>query len=238
VADDGSATALIDVASGRSISSHSPFAAGPAWDGGSPAVDLDRQAALGATTQGTVVRFDMVTGAVVSSPPVTPPPMHGAVAVSGDGGVLTVETLRADADGNLHSVDITVRDAATLAVRQRMPAPDHLVWRSWLNHDGSLLLTTHNFDTYAELWDTRTGHQRWRADVGYSKGQAIALSPNGRTLVIGTYRGEVVLLDMATGRVLAQHSLRVSAQIGSADFSPDGAVIAVGGDDGQVHLLT
>jgi WD40 repeat protein len=48
----------------------------------------------------------------------------------------------------------------------------------------------------------------------------------------------VVLLDIATGRVLARHSLRLSAQIWSADFTPDGAVVALGGDDGQIHLLT
>ena len=33
----------------------------------------------------------------------------------------------------------------------------------------------------------------------------------------------VVLLDIATGRVLARYSLRLSAQIWSADFTPDGA---------------
>ena len=179
-----------------------------------------------------------VTGAVISSPPVQPPLQHGSVGLSGDGRVLTVETLREDADGTIHPVDITVHDPATLAVRQRLPVPDHWVWSSWLNHDGSLLVTTHDSDNHVELWDTRTGHRRWRVDIGYSGGQAFALSPNGRTLVIGTFDGAVVLLDLATGRVLARHSLRLSAEIGSADFSPDGAVIAVGGDDGQVHLLT
>jgi WD40 repeat protein len=89
-----------------------------------------------------------------------------------------------------------------------------------------------------ELWDTRNGHRRWQVDIGHVDGQAFALSPNGRTLVIGTYSGAVVSVDLATGRVLARHTLRLSAQIGSVDFSPDGAVIAVGGDDGQVHLLT
>jgi WD40 repeat protein len=47
-----------------------------------------------------------------------------------------------------------------------------------------------------------------------------------------------VLLDIATGRVLARHSLRLSAQIWSADFAPDGGVVALGGNDGQIHLLT
>jgi hypothetical protein len=46
------------------------------------------------------------------------------------------------------------------------------------------------------------------------------------------------LLDIATGQVLARHTLRLSTQIWSADFAPDGGVVALGGNDGQVHLLT
>jgi WD40 repeat protein len=57
-------------------------------------------------------------------------------------------------------------------------------------------------------------------------------------LAVGTFDGAVVLLDIGTGRVLARHTLRLSSQIWSADFSPDGGVIALGGSDGQVHLLT
>jgi len=238
IASIGDERALIDVDSGRSIGSRSPFTAGLAWAGGSPVFDLDRQVAFGATVQGSAVRFDMVTGAVISSPPLDPAPLPGSVAVSGDGSVLTVETVRADADGNPHSVDITVRDPVTLAVRHHLPAPEGWVWWSWLNQDGSLLVTTHDLDNHVELWDTRTGDLRWRVDIGQVNGQAFALSPNGRTLVIGTFGGAVVLLDFATGRVLAQHTLRRSARIGSVDFSPDGGVIAVGGDDSQVHLLT
>jgi WD40 repeat protein len=38
--------------------------------------------------------------------------------------------------------------------------------------------------------------------------------------------------------VLARHTLRLSSQIWSADFTPDGRLVALGGDDGQVHILT
>jgi DNA-binding SARP family transcriptional activator/WD40 repeat protein len=235
---DTTVTALIDVATGTSIDSRDSYAAGVEWSQGSPVFDADRQAALGATTQGNLVRFDMHTGAVVSSPGLDSSVLSRSTAVSGDGRVMTVETVRKDADGTLHTVDIAVRDAATLTVSQRLPAPDHWIWTSWLNRDGSLLVTTHDSDTNVEMWDTRTAHLRWRVDIGHRNGQAIALSPDGRTLVVGTYSGAVVLLDVATGRVLAEHSLRLSARIWSADFQPDGGVIALGGDDGQVHLLT
>jgi hypothetical protein len=64
--------------------------------------------------------------------------------------VLVVETLRKDNQGNQHPVDLTIRDPATLAIRQRLPKPDSLIWRTWLNHDGSLLATTHQFDNHVE----------------------------------------------------------------------------------------
>ncbi len=114
----------------------------------------------------------------------------------------------------------------------------HDVRTLWLNADGSLLVATADRDSHVELWDTRTGQRCWRVDIGYPAGKAMTVSPNGRTLLIGTFNGAVVLLDIASGRVLAHHTLRLSAQIWSADFAPDGGVVALGGDDGQVHLLT
>jgi WD40 repeat protein len=75
-------------------------------------------------------------------------------------------------------------------------------------------------------------------DIGYRAGLAIAQPPDERSLLIGTFDGGVVLLDVDAGRVLARHTLPLPAQIWSADFAPDGAVVALGGNDGQVHLLT
>ena len=152
--------------------------------------------------------------------------------------MLAVETERVDPDGDAHSYDDTIRDATTLTIRRTLPALAHWAWTLWLNADGSLLVATADRDNDVELWDTRTGQRRWKIDIGYPAGKAIALSPNGRTLLIGTFNGAVVLLDVTTGRVLARHTLRLSAQIWSADFAPDGVVVALGGNDGHVHLLT
>jgi hypothetical protein len=62
-----------------------------------------------------------------------------------------------------------------------------------------------------------------RTGIGYPYGQAFALSPNGQRLLVGTIGGAVVLLDIATGRVLARHTLRLSSQIWSADFAQTAA---------------
>jgi WD40 repeat protein len=143
-----------------------------------------------------------------------------------------------DSAGHPHSAEVTVRDPATLAIRRHLPPLTIPTWTTWLNNDGSLLFATSDLDNRVELWDTQTARRRWQTDIGYPAGQAIALSPNQRTLIVGTFGGAVVLLDIATGRVLARHTLRLSSQIQSADFAPDGSVVALGGNDGQVHLLT
>lgn len=68
-------------------------------------------------------------------------------------------------------------------------------------------------------------------------GSAIDTSPDGRLMVVGARDGAVVLLDVATGRVLARHTEPLSSNISSAEFSPDAQVVALGGNDAQVHLL-
>ena len=57
-------------------------------------------------------------------------------------------------------------------------------------------------------------------------------------MVVGTFEGGVALLDIATGRVLTRNTERSSYRIASAQFSPDGAIVALGGNDGRTHLLT
>jgi WD40 repeat protein len=56
-------------------------------------------------------------------------------------------------------------------------------------------------------------------------------------MVVGTFEGGVALLDVATGRVLARHTERLSYQISSVKFAPDGTIVALGGRDGRAHLL-
>ena len=234
LSDDGSAAALINVTSGRLISRPSPLP--DVWNA---VADLDRQAIFGTNSKfNAVTRYDLRTGAATQTTAVQPRLLNFPLAVSADGRVLAVETDSVDAHSRQHPREITLRDPATLAIRRRLTPLSFLAWQGWLNADGSLLLTTAQFDNHVDLWDTRTGQRRWQTDIGYPYGEAFALSPNGRTLVVGTLGGAVVLLDIATGRVLARHRLRLASQIWSADFSPDGGVVALGGSDGQVHLLT
>jgi WD40 repeat protein len=233
---DGGAATLIDVESGATVPCQTP--AGESHGSFVNKADPDRQAMFGTDADGALVRYDLLTATVTHTSPVPRPLELGAFALSGDGHVLAVETERLDPDGDLLSHDVTIRHAATLAVLKRLPALAHWALGMWLNAEGSLLVATADQDERVELWDTRSGQRRWSVGIGYRAGLAIAQPPDGRRLLIGTFDGGVVLLDLANGRVLARHTLPLSAQIWSADFAPNGGVVALGGNDGQVHLLT
>lgn len=233
-AADGSAASLIDVASGRAVSSQPPIAVDP--HAATPVADLDRNAMFGTTRPGLLIRYDLRTGKQTGSFSAERPLLNYAVAVSADGRVLAVETEEEVAPGEFAVRGVNLLDPDTLAVRHRLPPLSFPPYVMWLDQVGSLLVATEFGGTHVELWDVPTARPRWNTDVGLS-GTAIALSPNGRTLVVGANDGAAVLLDVTTGRVLTGHTLRLPSYIASAEFSPDGTVIALGGDDGQVHLL-
>jgi WD40 repeat protein len=62
---------------------------------------------------------------------------------------------------------------------------------------------------------------------------AAALSPDGRTVAIGTEDGTVQLLDLATGRFRGMAG-RHESHIGGVAFSADGTMLATGGGDRRV----
>lgn len=75
----------------------------------------------------------------------------------------------------------------------------------------------------AVLWDARNGKkERW------------AVSPDGRTLAIGTVDGEIHLLDLETEK---RSSVEVRGRIRALAFTPDGVRLAVGTEHGEIHFL-
>ena len=65
---------------------------------------------------------------------------------------------------------------------------------------------------------------------------AVAFSPDGNTLVSGSYDGTVRLWDLATHRQIGAPITGHDGQVYSVAFSRDGKVIASGADDGTVRL--
>jgi WD40 repeat protein len=72
------------------------------------------------------------------------------------------------------------------------------------------------------LWDFATGKPAWKHDpVGNEQFASAELSPDGKSVVLGTSVGTSRLIDATTGKVRAELKVREEAE-NQAAFSPDG----------------
>jgi WD40 repeat protein len=82
----------------------------------------------------------------------------------------------------------------------------------------------------ARLWDLTRGREMRRFG-GHCSGQGVALSPDGKLLVTGSYpENSARLWEVETGRLIRE-LVGNRAQIRGADFSPDGKLLLTGGGD-------
>jgi WD40 repeat protein len=89
--------------------------------------------------------------------------------------------------------------------------------------------------------DRRTGAVLVRAaaagDDGFPGEGAMAFSPDGRRLAVGTVNGVLTMLDSATGRVLAERTIDSSGFVRELRWARDGTVLYEGGGDGVLRFL-
>ncbi len=115
--------------------------------------------------------------------------------------------------------------------------------------DGKTLASA-SHDGTARLWDVGTGEQLlcvrlredqlppWTGPRGSTNTggfHSVALSPDGKTLATGTYRGTILLWDTRAGReiqALQEHWREIT----SLAFSPDGKILASGSYDNTIRL--
>ncbi|MFJ4585215.1 nSTAND1 domain-containing NTPase [Streptomyces echinatus] len=95
-------------------------------------------------------------------------------------------------------------------------------------------LATGSSDGTVRVWDTATGRTRGKLTGLYGEVNAVAFSPDGRTIATGSSYS-AWLWDAATGRArtpLTGHTDTVF----SVAFSPDGRTVATAGADGSARL--
>jgi WD40 repeat protein len=69
-----------------------------------------------------------------------------------------------------------------------------------------------------------------------AQGNAVAFSPDGRTVATGSADGNVRLWDAATGQEIGPPMSSDAQPVATVAFSPDGALVAAGSADGNVQL--
>jgi hypothetical protein len=84
-----------------------------------------------------------------------------------------------------------------------------------------------------EVWDVESG-TRLRHIAILDTGLTPQFSPDGRTLFLGDYHGEVRLWEVTTGKERLRLKGHLGGSIGALALSPEGRRLASGGGDSQV----
>jgi WD40 repeat protein len=177
---------------------------------------------------GHTVRFwDAATGQSVRAP-IEQRGVVFSVAFSPDGKTLAVGTVEPAQEARLWDL------ATGRPIGSSMPHKNWVV-EVVFSPDGHALLTR-SHDGTARLWDAKTGEPL--TDYLRHQGAPVAaLSPDGRRVATGgNLEAPARIWDAQTGRPLPGATLSHASEVFALAFSPDGAVLGVGCDDGSARL--
>lgn len=130
---------------------------------------------------------------------------------------------------------IALADVATGNPVGKLVAPmDRLVGMEFTPDNKSFITATQDGDVI--FWDLATKKVRFRKDTRKWKIRSLALSPDGKTVAVGTINSVIRLWDVASGRELFDEPNAFDAPIHSVAFSPNGRSLAIGGDNHNVSF--
>jgi WD40 repeat protein len=121
--------------------------------------------------------------------------------------------------------DITRQD------RQLYPPLSKGVQAIALSADGQTLAATD--DWAIRLWETTSKQEQTTLTGHKGRVSSLAFSPDGRTLMSGSWDKRVTLWDVAGGRVRHSYDWNIGG-VRAVAFSPDGLLAAAAGDSGRV----
>jgi WD40 repeat protein len=194
-------------------------------------IDLanDGKAVAIGTTQGTVRLLEPTTGQelrVLTVPPGLP------VAVRFLGDSRTLLTLSREDTGQIWQTatgDVvrTIHRPKAEPYNDLSPSPDGTLW----------VTRTGPMRNWLQLWDPRQGTvreaSRSRASATVN---AFAFSPDGKTGASGTFMGQVILWNLATGEATSDLPLQHGGAVMQLAFAPGGSRVAGGGQNGLITV--
>jgi WD40 repeat protein len=124
-------------------------------------------------------------------------------------------------------------DTGQTLLRQTVPKGSDRFWHVEISRDGKSLLAAGN-DT-VRRWSLATGEEETAIQAHEGPIDAIAQSPDGKTLVTAGWDRRIRLWDTMSGEPILALP-KQGNPISSAAFSPDDVSIAVADTDGVVHL--
>jgi WD40 repeat protein len=101
-----------------------------------------------------------------------------------------------------------------------------------LGSNGKILAI--GYEKSVRIWDLEAGVEQTRFAID-DPPRVLAVSGDGKRVAIGTGRGEVIVLDAATGAAMATYRVH-SGEIKAIGISPDHTAVVSAGVDGTVRL--
>jgi len=128
---------------------------------------------------------------------------------------------------------ILIRGVSNSPPLPRIDGTNHLEGL-FFAHEGREVVGLHAADGTLEWFDTVTGNPTLRLVTGKGSVTSAALSPDGRSVLIGETAAQIRLVDLATGQVEPLPSDMGSVM--SVAWSADGQTLAAGTFDGFIKL--
>jgi WD40 repeat protein/tetratricopeptide (TPR) repeat protein len=164
-------------------------------------------------------------------------------AFSPDGKYLVAAFFSSSPSGSERSYFLKVWEVATRRLIHRLKAHMSYCYALDFTKDAALLASG-SADGTAIIWSTATWKETQTLrnpdhddQRGFSRSLVgdVAFSPDGKTLAMASYGGNLHLFDVATGKLLETLKGHADA-VHAVEFSPDGRTLASGSSDQTVRL--
>ena len=186
----------------------------------------DGRTALTGSDDGTAKLWDVATGKRLGVPLVHQAPVRD-VAFSPDG----KRILTGCEDGQSRLWDLSIESRAGIPLAS---SGQGRILAVACSSDGELVMTGGE-DGAVRLWDARTGDPLGQPWAHAKPVHAVAFSPDGNTILVGTWM-QARLYDAVTAAPRGAPLIHQTGFVRTVAFSPDGKFALTGGDDCSAWL--